>query len=59
MAPAPIAITVSTRPKVEPRPNDSTMGAISADVATSATVEEPCAVLKAAATRNGRNIPIL
>ncbi len=58
IAPAPIAMTVSTRPISLSRPSCGSSGATSAEVVTSATVVEPCAVFSAAATTNGMNRPM-
>ena len=59
MAPAPIAITQSAPITGVPIPSAPMSGAIIPAVVVMATVEEPCAVFKMAASRNGKKIPIV
>ncbi len=58
MPPAPMAITVSTRPISLSSPRLPSNGATMAEVVTKATVVEPCAVFSAAETMKGMNKPI-
>src|SRR5690606_19653305 len=58
MPPAPMAMTVSTRPISLSRPSWPSIGATSAEVVTRATVVDPWAVFSAAATIKGMNRPM-
>src|SRR5690606_12105652 len=55
--PAPIATTTNADSKPPVKPSTSINGATMEAVVISATVEEPCAVLIAAAIKNGNQIP--
>lgn len=58
MAPAAMAMTTSALATGVSKPNAGIIGKTIADVVVSATVEEPCAVFRAAETRKGKNSPM-
>ena len=57
MAPAPMAMTASAAATGVSRPSVAITGARMPAVVVMATVEEPCAVLRMAASRNGKKMP--
>ncbi len=58
MEPAPMASTTRIGPQPVARPRPASIGATRDDVVMMATVEEPCAVFRAAAMTNGSAIPM-
>ena len=58
IAPAPIAMQTSVACSGVSKPSTVSNGAMMPAVVIIATVEEPCAVLSTAASRNGKKIPI-